>query len=83
MMTKLVKGASNHGQFIQSDLSDGHRAKFLPSVGGMTIIGYVLEAIWEMSVYTRKGRKISWLPPAQDRLNAGHPARGGRFRCRQ
>ena len=48
MMTKLVKGASNHGQFIQSDLSDGHRAKFLPSVGGMTIIGYVLEAIWEM-----------------------------------
>ena len=33
-MTKLVKWASNDGQIIKSGLSDGRRAKFLPSVVG-------------------------------------------------
>ncbi len=32
MTTKLVKWASNVGQIIQSGLSDGRRAIFLPSV---------------------------------------------------
>ena len=31
MTTKLVKRASNEGQITKSKLSDGRRAKFLPS----------------------------------------------------
>jgi hypothetical protein len=34
MTRKLVKWASNDGQIIKSGLSDGRRAKFLPSVVG-------------------------------------------------
>ncbi len=34
MTTKLVKWASNDGQITKSKLSDGRRAKFLPSATG-------------------------------------------------
>ncbi len=34
MTTNLAKWASNDGQIIKSGLSDGSRAKFLPSVVG-------------------------------------------------
>ena len=36
MTTKLVKWASNVGQITKSEQSDGRRAKFLPSVVGLT-----------------------------------------------
>ncbi len=32
MTTNLAKWASNNGQIIKSGLSDGRKAKFLPSV---------------------------------------------------
>ena len=35
MTTNLAKWASNDGQIIKSGLSDGRRAKFLPSVVGV------------------------------------------------
>ena len=34
MTTNLAKWAPNNGQIIKSGLSDGRRAKFLPSVAG-------------------------------------------------
>jgi hypothetical protein len=34
MTTKLVKWASNDGQITKSKLSDGRRAKFIPSATG-------------------------------------------------
>jgi hypothetical protein len=47
MTTKLVTWASNDGQITKSKLSDGRRAKFLPSATGFD---YDLSVIWEMSV---------------------------------
>ena len=35
MTTKVVNWGSNNGQIIKSGLSDGRRAKFLPSVVGV------------------------------------------------
>ena len=46
---KFGQMGSQHGQIIKSGLSDGRRAKFLPSVAGMTTIGYELGVIWGMS----------------------------------
>jgi len=36
MTTKLVKWASNGGQITKSELSNGRRAKFLPSIVELT-----------------------------------------------
>ena len=50
MTTNLAKWAPNNGQIIKSGLSDGRRAKFLPSVAGYDY--YWLRTpgvIWEMS----------------------------------
>ncbi len=49
MTTKLVKWASNDGLITRSELSDGRRAKFFPSVAGWPTIGSDLTVIWEMS----------------------------------
>ena len=49
MTANLAKWVSNNGKIIKSGLSDGRRAKFLPSVVESSTIGYELEGIWEMS----------------------------------
>jgi len=36
MTTKLVEWVSNGGQITKSELSDGRRAKFLPSITELT-----------------------------------------------
>ncbi len=48
MTTKLVTLDFNDGQIIKSALPNDRKEKILPSVVGLTTIGYELKAIWEM-----------------------------------
>ena len=50
MATKMVKWASNDDQIIKSRLPDGRRAKFFPSVVGLSYDGRELKVIWGISV---------------------------------
>jgi hypothetical protein len=45
MAAILVSWNSNDGQIIKSEISDGRRAKFLPSV---VAVDYELKVIWKM-----------------------------------
>ena len=50
MARETTKWPSNDDQIIKSRLPDGRRAKFTPSVVGLSYDGRELKVIWEISV---------------------------------
>jgi hypothetical protein len=46
----MEKKSAEGGQFTKLELSNGRRAKFLPSVAESSYFGDKVKIIWEMSV---------------------------------